>query len=244
MIDFVGIIAQYPELTYLYLGSICLSFILATLLFRYFRETRKIIAKYLGLAMLNIGITITFYLVSFMYYKTNNVIDLTFTRLIGLSNLFLESGIFFIILYIHAIMYRNVKLSLKITYFTPIVGTIIVLLVTDDFIMLRTMIGYLISFLAITLLVYIVLFAKYLLSQLLRKVTLSEIKLSLITHLLATFFAFSAILLQTMGKILKAPLFSINAVISMVLVIASLFLMYLPTTLPRWYIKLARRIIK
>ncbi len=230
-------------LTLLYLLSGSISLILGSLLLKYYINKKKLVAKYLGLSIIFIGFAIISYLYSFYYYSITRFITNQLIRLISVSNLLIAIGLYFLIIYLHLAIYKIISNLVKIIYAIPILLMIYFIVLNNDMDILRLYLGYAFLPVILLLLLYVLLFMRHSMKIFLNKKFLPELRFGALMHITAMATAILAIVFQVIGKIYHFPLFSQTAILSLMLAFLSLTLLYMPTALPSWYIKISKKIM-
>jgi len=243
--DFTRVIFEKPLLSILYMMLSALSILLAVSLIKYYFKSRKLVAKYLAASLLFIGVSTCFYFITFVIYLNYGANSFLFAKFAGVSNLLLGIGMCFAVLYLHIMVYRSIKLYLVFLYFLPIIIIALNMTFIYDFNLVRLISGTMYLIIILLLSAYLALFAKYLIKELFKKQKLlPEIKLGFVTYMISIGLAGLAIVSQIFANLLKVPLYSWTAVLSTISGSIALILLYLPTTLPSWYIKLARSLFR
>ncbi len=232
-----------PTLTLLYVSSGVISIFLGFLLIRYYSKNKNIVAKYLSLSITFIGLSIISYLLAFIYYTMTGELSYETVMIISLSNILIGTGILFLVFYLHSVIFKEIRNIVKVMYSLPILAMIYIILFMKNFNLLRLYLGYSLLPLIIILLLYVLYFIRISLKIYLDNQNIPELRLGAITHIISMSLAIIAIGSQLLGKLYHLPLFSYTASFSLFTAFISIALLYLPTTFPSWYVKLAKRLL-
>jgi len=243
MFPIIEVFQISPLLTLLYTCSSAISILLGLLLLRYYFSSKKNLAKYLGSSTIFIGLSIISYLYAFSRYILTGGLSCTVIITISISNILIGIGLMFLILYLHLAIFKKIQIFVKLAYSAPILFMLYIILSINEINALRIYLGYALMSLIILLLIYVSYFIKMSIKMYADKNLIPELRLGAITHIISMFLAIAAIASQIIGKFYHLPLFSLTAVLSLFLAFLSITLLYLPTTLPNWYVRIAKRLL-
>lgn len=243
MFPLIEILKMNLLLTLLYTFSGTISLILGILLLRYYLSSKKILAKYLGISVIFVGSSIFSYLYAFSRYILVRGLNYTIIITISVSNILIGISLVFLILYLHLAIFKTLRVALKLAYSTPILLMLYVILFIREIDALRLYLGYALTSLIILLMIYITYFIKISIMMYLDRNLIPELRLGAIIHIISMFLAIIAVGYQIIGKLYNIQLFSSTAIVSLFSVFLSITLLYLPTTLPSWYVRIAKKLM-